>query len=145
MFGDGFSAACNIVLCRQLYVSLIVFWSCTFVIMLSLRNCIQFALTKLHFCCYLMEASLSSSLIMGQWSLPLSSYSSLHFYSGAIIRLVSLLSICSHCMLCSRCLLFHLVTRGCIFQGFSLALSLLCLFFHFLTMGCVHWSLPAIS
>ena len=73
-----FSATCNVVLIRQLCASSIVFWFCNFVVTVPM----------LHLCCYFMETSLSSSMMMGKLSLPLSSHSLLHssFVMLAIVR-----------------------------------------------------------
>ena len=94
VLGMVFSAACSIVLTRQLCTSSIEVWFCTFfVIVIYFWNCVQFAFPILNLCCCFMETSLSSSMMMGKWSLALSSYSLFHSSSVAIIRLVIVRSI----------------------------------------------------
>ena len=90
VLGMDLSAAPYIVSTRHPYDSSTVSWSCTFVVILaSFWKLVQLALPMLHLCCCLMESSLSSSKIMGKWSLPLSLYSLLHLFSRAIVVLVS--------------------------------------------------------
>ena len=107
---------------------------------ISATTCFFDCVLVLHNCC-LVGTSLSSSIIMGKWSRPLSSYFLLHLYSGAIFRLTSvrLLSICSHHMLYSS--FFRSGTRNCLCRGFSLAFSIFYSFFHFPIVDCLPWSL----
>ena len=60
----------------------------------------------------------------------MNSYSLLHLYLRAIVRLasVSLLSICSHCMPCSRFLLFHSGMRLYLLSIFFIILPLVFIF-----------------
>ena len=82
------SAACSMILTRQLCAASIVFCFCSFVVIVpSFWNCIQFALPTLHLCCCFMETTLSYFMMMGKWSVPPSSYSLLHSSFGPFIKL----------------------------------------------------------